>query len=175
MNETSPNSTVEHEDGRDPDNDDGSRLGPLFVGVGMVIVGVVLLRETFGIVGDGFDPQGPRFFPLIVVASWLVLSALYLGMHALKMLRGRSGMPAESFDHLLPVVLLVVILVIYAYVLDGVGYWIATSVFFVASARALGSRNLARDCTVGVVMSVAVYLVFTQGLGVRLPEGIIGL
>jgi putative tricarboxylic transport membrane protein len=151
-----------------------TRLGPIVVGVVMLVAGLVLLWQTFQIPGEGFDPQGPRFFPLLVVVAWLVLSVLYLGQHLLQLARGREGAPSEPFQHGLSALLLVVLLVGYAFVLDPVGYWIATSVFFVLAARLLGSRNLMRDVTVGVLLSLAVYLAFTQALGVRLPEGVLG-
>ncbi len=152
-----------------------ARLGPVVVGAAMVLAGLVLLWQTLQIEGEGFDPQGPRFFPLLVVLFWLLLSVLYLAGHVSALVRDRRGMPEEAYPHRLPVVLLVVLLIAYAYALDPVGYWIATSVFFVLAARCLGSRNLARDTTVGVLLSLGVYLAFTQALGVRLPEGVLGL
>ena len=159
---------------RDDTQRGGTRLGPAVVGSVMLVVGLVLLWQTFQIPGEGFDPQGPRFFPLLVVVLWLVLSVLYLVGHVLALARGQQGAASEPFQHRLSAVLLVVLLVGYAFVLDPVGYWIATSVFFVLAARLLGSRNLMRDVTVGVLLSLAVYLAFTQALGVRLPEGILG-
>ena len=168
-------SEVESPRQQDDTQEGSTRLGPIVVGGVMLVVGLVLLWQTFLIPGEGFDPQGPRFFPLLVVVLWVVLSVLYLGGHLLKLARGRAGAPSEPFQHGLAALLLVVLLVGYAFVLDPVGYWIATSVFFVLAARLLGSRNLARDVTVGVALSLAVYLAFTQALGVRLPEGVLGL
>ena len=158
-----------------PPQEVGSKIGPVVVGAAMVLVGLVLLWQTFKIEGEGFDPQGPRFFPLLVVSFWIALSALYLGHHLVDLTRAKQGMASERYEHTIPVVLLVVLLIGYAYALDPLGYLIASSVFFVLASACLGSRNLARDCTVGVLLSVVVYVAFTQGLGVRLPEGILGL
>jgi putative tricarboxylic transport membrane protein len=153
---------------------DGGRLGPVVVGAVMVLVGLVLFWQTLEIRGEGFDPQGPRFFPFVVVLLWLLVSVLYLVRHLLALARGHHGMPSEAYQHTVSVLLLVVLLVAYTFALDPVGYWIATSVFFVVAARLLGSRHLARDCTVGILLSLGVYLAFTRALGVRLPEGILG-
>lgn len=158
-----------------PPEEPGSKIGPVVVGTVLVVVGLVLLQQTFKIPGEGFDPQGPRFFPLLVASLWMLLSLLYLGRHLLDISRGKQGMASERYEHIVPVVLITVLLVAYAYALDPLGYLIASSVFFVLAAACLGSRNLARDCTVGILLSVVVYVAFTQGLGVRLPEGVLGL
>lgn len=159
----------------DEDHTSTSNVGPFIVGAVMLAAGGVLLSQTFQIPGEGFDPRGPRFFPLCVVLAWLLLSVLYLANHVAKVTRHGRGEAAEKFANMIPVAILVATLVVYALVLDFLGYLIATPLFFVVAARALGSRNLARDITVGVLLSIVVYFTFTQALGVRLPEGIIGL
>lgn len=159
----------------DEDHTSPSTTGPFIVSAVMLVAGVVFLVQTFRIPGEGFDPQGPRFFPLVVVSVWLVLSVFYLVSHIIKTVRDGRGEAAEKFVNMAPTALLVIALIIYAFILDSVGYLISTALFFVVAARLLGSRNLARDITIGVLMSIIVYVVFTQALGVRLPEGIIGL
>lgn len=158
----------------DQDYRSRSRLGPFLVGAAMIVLGVVLLWQVFEIPAEGLAMQGPRFFPLFAVVLWLALALIYLIQHALRLVRAGDGLPAERFDHTRAALLLVVVLVVYAFLLDPLGYWIATSLFFVTSARTLGSRTLMRDVTIGVGLSLAVYLVFTRALGVRLPEGVLG-
>jgi putative tricarboxylic transport membrane protein len=48
-------------------------------------------------------------------------------------------------------------------------------VFFVAVARVLGSRSLIRDAVVGLVLALAVYVLFDRLLGISLPPGIVRL
>lgn len=158
----------------DEDHSSSSPVGPFVVGGVMLVAGLVLLRQTFKIEEVGFDAQGPRFFPLIVVSLWLLLSVVYLAQHLVKVLRSGNGLSAERFDHALGAAALVVLLVVYAYVLDPVGYWISTSLFFIGSARAMGSRQLARDAVIGIGLALFVYLSFTHALGVHLPEGVLG-
>lgn len=157
------------------EHESSSRLGPLLVGVVMVVVGLVLLWQVFQIRAEGFSMQGPRFFPLIAVLLWLALSVTYLVQHGVRFVRDRGGLPAEPFAHTRALLVLVVLLVVYAYVLEPVGYVISTFVLFVASARALGSRKLPRDLVIGAVLSIVVYLAFTRALNVHLPEGVLGL
>jgi putative tricarboxylic transport membrane protein len=161
--------------GLDEDHGSTSTVGPFLVGGVMFAVGLVLLQQTFKINAEGFDPQGPRFFPLIMVSLWLFLSVVYLAQHLAKVLRTGAGLSAERFEHMLGAGALVVLLVVYAYVLDPLGYWISTSLFFVGAARAMGSRNLVRDTVVGIGLALLVYLSFTRALGVHLPEGVLGL
>jgi putative tricarboxylic transport membrane protein len=59
--------------------------------------------------------------------------------------------------------------------LDGLGYVVATALFLPVTAWILGSRSPIRDLVVGVGLAVAVYIGFTEFLGVRLPAGILGL
>ena len=92
-----------------PPQEVGSTIGPIVVGAAMVLIGLVLLWQTFKIEGEGFDPQGPRFFPLLVVSFWIVLSALYLGHHLMDLARAKQGMASERYEHTVPVVLLVVL------------------------------------------------------------------
>lgn len=158
----------------DEDHSSTSKVGPFIVGAVMLAIGVVLLVQTFRIPGEGFDPQGPRFFPLCVVLAWLLLSVIYLATHIGKIIRTGKGEAAEKFARMVPAALLVLALIVYALILDYVGYLIATALFFIVAARLLGSRNWARDVTVGVLLSAVLYFSFTQALGVRLPEGILG-
>ncbi|WP_087874188.1 tripartite tricarboxylate transporter TctB family protein [Arthrobacter globiformis] len=170
--EATPRATDVHE--LDEDHSSTSKTGPFIVGAVMLVIGIILLIQTFRIPGEGFDPQGPRFFPLCIVLAWLLLSVIYLATHIGKIIRTGKGEAAEKFSRMVPAAILVISLVVYALVLDSLGYLIATALFFVAAARVLGSRNWARDITVGVLLSAIVYFSFTQALGVRLPEGILG-
>lgn len=157
------------------DHQSSSRIGPFVVGGAMVIIGLVLLWQVFEIHADGFSMQGPRFFPLIAVVLWLVLSVIYLVQHGMRFARDRGGLPAERFEHTGTLAVLVVLLIGYVYALQPVGYVISTAVLFVACARTLGSRKLWRDIAIGVCLSVVVYVAFTRALNVHLPEGVLGL
>jgi len=35
----------------------------------------------------------------------------------------------------------------------------------------MGSRKIPRDAAIGILLSAAIYLMFTEGLGLRLPAG----
>ncbi|QNN53845.1 tripartite tricarboxylate transporter TctB family protein [Nocardioides mesophilus] len=153
----------------------GSPFIPLVAGAGLFSIGVVLLTQVFAIDADGYSLAGPRFFPLVVLTLLTALSAVYMLQQALAIAR-RSGLrPVEPFRHMPAAAALVALLVVYALVLGTVGYVLATSVFFIGAARAMGSRHLTRDVVIGIGLSLLVYLVFTRALGVFLPEGVLPL
>lgn len=53
------------------------------------------------------------------------------------------------------------------------GFVVASTVLFASVAVAFGSRKTVRDVAIGLVLSVAVFVVFTRGLGLPLPGGIL--
>lgn len=152
-----------------------STAAPLVAGVVLVGFGILLMTQVVAIKGDGFSPGGPRFFPLVVVTLLTVLAAVYL-LQQVWAVAGRAALlPSERFSHMPAVLALLGLLVAYAFVLAFAGYVVATAAFFVGAARTMGSRLLARDLVVGVLLSLLVYLTFTRALGVFLPQGVLPL
>ncbi|MEV4085459.1 tripartite tricarboxylate transporter TctB family protein, partial [Nonomuraea fuscirosea] len=86
---------------------------------------------------------------------------------------GASGEDGET--HWPSVLMLLGALAAYALLLVPAGYWQATTVFFVAVARVLGSRRLVRDVLAGLVLALATYFLFDRLLGITLPPGLIRL
>lgn len=157
-----------------PEETGGRPVGPFLFGGALVLVSGVLLTQVLAIPTDGFSPEGPRFFPLVAITLLLALSLVYVGQQVAAVRRGGS-LPAEAFNHMPAAALLVGLLVVYAFVLGPIGYVPATAAFFVAAARTMGSRQLPRDLVVGVGLSLLIYLTFTRGLGVFLPQGVFPL
>jgi putative tricarboxylic transport membrane protein len=57
--------------------------------------------------------------------------------------------------------------------IERAGFIIASAVLFVWAAIAMGSRKIARDIVIGILLATALYLVFNRGLGLSLPAGIL--
>jgi putative tricarboxylic transport membrane protein len=68
--------------------------------------------------------------------------------------------------------LIMAVLLAYAFLLEPVGYPLATAAVFFALARLLGSRHTVRDVIVGLVFGFGLFIAFTQFLGVSLPAGL---
>ncbi|GAB3821648.1 tripartite tricarboxylate transporter TctB family protein [Kribbella italica] len=158
---------------------EASRLVRIVAAVVLVVLSATFLVGVFDIRSPkGLDPQGPRFFPLLVTAAWLLLSIGYL-IEGLRSPRTAKA-PAESGGGItgrswFEPVALSALLVLYAFLVVPLGYMIATAGLFWAAARVLGSRQLVRDIVVAVVTAVVVYIAFTQFLDISLPEGVLGL
>jgi len=150
---------------------EASRLVRIIAALVLVVLSGTFLVGVFDIRSpDGLDPAGPRFFPLLVTAAWLLLSLAYL-VESLRSPR-TAGAPDHSWFE--PVALSA-LLILYAFLVVPLGYMIATALLFYAAARVLGSRQLVRDIIVAVVLAVVVYIAFTQFLDISLPEGVLGL
>jgi putative tricarboxylic transport membrane protein len=66
-------------------------------------------------------------------------------------------------------------LVAYLILIERAGFIIASAVLFFGSAFGMGSRRIVRDILVAIVMATAIFLIFTRGLSLRLPQGILPL
>lgn len=138
----------------------GQRLwGALLLGAGIaVLVAATAIRSQ-----DGWSAVGPRFLPLIAGLALIVLSIAFL-------LRPGEE-PAHDVELATPAAVLVA-LVAYVLLLEPVGYVVATTVFFPLVARVLGSRSPLRDALIGLGLGLAVFVLFTEFLGVDLPAGL---
>ena len=151
-----------------------SPAAPAVLGVVIVAIGALLIWQAWRIPGS-LAPQGPRFLPAVVAVAWTLLGVAYL-VGAVAALAGRRHQPAgERFDNLLRVVILLVVLVAYAYAIDPVGYLISTAVLFGLCAALLGSRNHVRDAVIAVVLTAATYFLFSRGMNIYLPPGLLPL
>jgi putative tricarboxylic transport membrane protein len=156
-----------------------SFLGPRIFALALLAFGLFVLFGTFQISGrEGFSPSGPRFFPLVVSVGLLVFGMLFLISTTLRrdrFLGEKAAVEGAATDW--PTTgLVAAILVVYAFLLDPLGYIVATALLFPAAAYVLGSRGrrkVLRNLAIGVVLGVVVFFSFTELLGVRLPDGLL--
>jgi putative tricarboxylic transport membrane protein len=143
-------------------------------------VAVGVLTGAFAIDdGTTYQAVGPRVFPLLVGTGMCLVSAIGV-VQAFRSAQIDTAQLDELREeiratHWPSVLLLVAALIGYVLLLTPLGYWQTTAVFFVAAARVLGSRKLIRDAIIGVVLALAVYVLFDRLLGISLPPGIVRL
>jgi len=153
-------------------------LGPRIAGAVLVVAGLsfgyVALRELDG---DGVTVGGPRFAPLVVTGAWTALAIAYL----VGQLRRPSTVddevdpePPRRLAWLSPALLLAALLG-YVALLEPLGFALASTGFFVAASRILGSRSWLRDVPVAVGLAFGAYLAFTRLLDIQLPAGVLPL
>ncbi|WP_210429099.1 tripartite tricarboxylate transporter TctB family protein [Nocardioides eburneiflavus] len=155
-----------------PDRD----LAQLGLAGALVVVGAYTFYDATTLrVGFG-DPVGPRVFPYVIGAITVVLGLLLV----LATLRGDTPQAegGEDVDLRHPadwvtVLKLVGVLLFTVLTITFLGWAVSGALLFVGCAWSLGSRTLVRDVIVGVVLSVASWYFFHEGLGVILPAGIL--
>ncbi|MDX3109724.1 tripartite tricarboxylate transporter TctB family protein [Nonomuraea angiospora] len=172
------------------------------VSLGFLAAAVVVLAQAFAIPqGEGYQAVGPRAFPLLVGVGLAVVSivgvvqafrpgtrepdatppapaaagTVDVGGGVGVGLSADGGGEASEKPHWPSVLLLIGSLAAYALLLVPAGYWQATTAFFVAVARVLGSRRLVRDVLVGLALALATYFLFDRLLGISLPPGLVRL
>ncbi|MFC9688917.1 tripartite tricarboxylate transporter TctB family protein [Kribbella sp. NPDC056951] len=151
---------------------EASRLVRIIAAIVLIVLSATFLVGVFDIRSPkGFDPAGPRFFPLLVTTAWLVFSVGYL----VEGLRSAKTAKTKGDRAWFEPVALSALLVLYALLVVPLGYLIATALLFFAAARVLGSRQLVRDIVVALVLAIVVYVAFTRFLDISLPEGVLGL
>lgn len=153
--------------------------GPLAFAVAVLALGVVVLFGAFGLsAGGGYSPVGPGFFPVVVAGGLLVFGFVFLlsttarpDAYLTKKAAAESGA-----THWPTVGFLLVVLISYAFLLDPLGYVFATALFFPAAAYVLGdrrTRGALRNLLIGLLVGAVIFFVFTEALGVTLPDGLL--
>ena len=152
-----------------------SFAGPRLAGLVLLAASVAILLAVFAIPGrGGYSTSGPRFVPLIVAIGLIALSAAFLARTYVRpdMELAERSAEEDAATHWATPALLLVAMLVYAFLLEPLGYILSTAAFFVIVARLLGSRSLLRDVIIGLVAGVGLFTVFTQYLGVSLPAGL---
>lgn len=128
-----------------------------------VRIGRIVSRLRGGAAGDSNAARvGEWVFPAFVLGG----SALML---LRQVLRRRSTTSREQRERRGPVVNVIVGLVAFVGLLPITGFVVAGTVLFACAASAFGSDRRLRDALFGLALSGTVYVMFTYGLGVRLP------
>lgn len=159
-----------------------SRLAELALAIGVVVLGIVVIWQTTEIRLTPINSRvGPRVIPYIVGAG-LVVTGIWL---AIDIMRGHAAHPeagedSEDVDPTLPtdwgtVGILGASLIVYLLLIERAGFVIASTVLFFGAAFGMGSRRYIRDLAIGFILSIATFVLFTEGLSLRLPEGLLPL
>jgi putative tricarboxylic transport membrane protein len=154
---------------------------------GAVLVGAVILAGVPGIdPGIGYDRVGPRAFPVAVGAGLVLMGARLAFAARLRKDAGkrtgvgeRAGIPRKADATIDEGVVLVIDrralayaaagMLLFAALVSRAGFVAAASVQFWLVARAFGDHRPWRDAAAALVLSIAVHLAFSKGLGLTLP------
>ena len=143
--------------------------GALAVAAAVCALGLFFVAGSFSIAGDAqYAGVGPRVFPVVIGSALLVLGAAF-GASA-----WRHRAPAESEPVRRGALAWIVAGLALAIVtMQPLGFPVAAAVVFAFTARGFGSRRLGRDVVMGLALGAVIYVVFSRGLGVSLPGGVL--
>lgn len=133
----------------------------------LAAVAVVVAIDTYNL-PEGvatYSRIGPRAFPYAIAAG-LALLAVTTALDA-----WRGAFPEREPDDYRPLAWIVGGLVTQLVLISFTGFAFATGAVFAATARAFGYRPLWISYPVGVVLSLAIWLAFAEGLNLVLPAG----
>jgi putative tricarboxylic transport membrane protein len=154
------------------------RIGEMLLALGAVVFGVLIIWQTTLIrLTPAYSKVGPRVIPYIVGAGLVIVGA-WLAYEALTGRAPVGSTDSEDADPTLPtdwrcIALLALALLAYLFLIEPAGFIIASATLFVTAAFAMGSRRLARDVAIGIVMATVLYIGFNRGLGLSLPAGVL--
>ncbi|MEL9997221.1 MAG: tripartite tricarboxylate transporter TctB family protein [Sulfolobales archaeon] len=156
----------------------GFKPGSFFFSIFLLVISVLLLRESFKINTLGIGWGGPRFFPQTLITFLLLLSIILVVVEGGKFfkyltLNRNNRVPSVRWGEVLPVILVLVASLTYVLVIKIVGYFITTfTLSFIVSlmfrARVLDALLIA------TVITLSIWFLFKVLLSVPLPEGMFG-
>ncbi|WP_309570651.1 tripartite tricarboxylate transporter TctB family protein [Deinococcus sp.] len=151
-------------------------LPDLLVALGVVIIGAMLLIGTTQIQFGINAVVGPRVFPLIVGIGTLLLGLILTALT----LRGDRAEPSaeEDADPDAPADLSSPGIILGGFLLGSVllaplGFVVGTALMYFSVAFAFGERRSGLMAFVSLIVALVTYVVFTRGLGLSLPAGLL--
>ena len=148
----------------------GLRLGEAVLAGFVLLLGLFVAVETAMLrTGPGYAAIGPKLFPSLVAAGLLLVGGALL----YEARAGAVAHPAGFALDLPPALVVTAGLVLQMVLMRPAGFVLASTVLFVAVCHAFGSRRLALNAAVGLVLCLATYVGFRWGLGLILPAGVL--
>ncbi|WP_432540991.1 tripartite tricarboxylate transporter TctB family protein [Kineococcus sp. SYSU DK002] len=165
---------------------------------GLVVAVLVLAFAVYLTVGlatmtvpASAEPPGPKFFPTLLAVGCYALAVLltvhYLrhreppsdtdGVEEVEQVEGTGGpgrRRASTFTDWRTVGLVLAGFLAFALLLNPLGWILSAALMFWVIAWAMGSGSPLKDVGIALVLSCAVQVAFSAGLGLHLPAGILG-
>lgn len=154
------------------------RIAEIMVALGVIALGIIVLIETRDIrVSRAMARVGPRVIPTIV-GGGLILIGIWYAIEVLLHPGTAISTESEDVDPTLPpdwgtIAGVGAGLVVYMLTIERLGFIIASALLFIITAFSMGSRSWLRDGAFAILLATGVYVAFSTGLGVRLPEGVL--
>ena len=134
----------------------------------MLALGLFIAFQTAQMtIAPGQAMVGPRLFPLLVATGLVVVGLALLREALFGHIAHEGGFELDWRA----VALVGGGLIVQFLLLESLGWIIATTLLFVATTLAFGSRRLLIDAALGIALSGFAFVSFNYGLGLDLPVG----
>lgn len=154
-------------------SDSRLRSGDLWAGLAVILLGAVTLYGAFDIFSPGTlggDLLGPRAFPLALGVLLLILGAT-LTLRDRFLVRGE----AADFGSLRTLGVAGAAGIGFLLLLTVLGFVVTATLFLVGLFTYLGERRVWLSAVLAIVVSLAIYVGFREGLNVNLPRSPFGI
>lgn len=149
--------------------------GELLVSIALAALGIFVVASTQEIsAGGGYSQVGPRAFPYLIGSGLLILGGI-LSWQAVS--GGWRNVPMDEAHEeadWVAFALLSTAIILHMASIAWAGFVLASTFLFALIARGFGSRRIFRDIVIGLVLSTIAFFIFTRGLGLNLPSGLLG-
>jgi putative tricarboxylic transport membrane protein len=146
----------------------GLRVGEAVLGGVVLGLGLFVGIETATLeVAPSNAAIGPRLFPSLIAAGLVVVGALVLRQAFFGHVAHERGFELDWRA----VALVSAGLLLQMFLVEGLGWVVATTLLFVAATLAFGDRRILLNAAIGVVLTGLTFWVFNYGLGLTLPVG----
>jgi putative tricarboxylic transport membrane protein len=142
----------------------------------LVGASVLLLSAFFGfgiayIDGQsGYAGLSPRFLPTVVTVGLAMCGLLLIfRSETIQTLPSEKSTAVDSEDRFKRLMIIIAGLVAHILLIGSLGFVLAGALLLATTAKAYGSAHLIRNAFLGLAISLSIWLVFTQLLGLNLP------
>lgn len=150
-------------------------IGQFALSLGIGALGLFFLVGSYSIPdAAGYSTVGPAIVPRAVGIALLVCAAFLI----YEVIRGGFRNHDEAAERALITdwVALGWIsagLILYGLLIEWAGFIFASIVLFLCTARGFNSRRWTSNALIALVLSVGIFALFTYGLGLNLPKGLL--
>lgn len=142
-----------------------------------VLLGIFVLYDAATLEESGvYSAVSPKAFEIIIGSFATLVGAFLLW----EVVRGKLGIPegtnpGDTFlkPDLLTMSIVLGAILLHAIFLEKTGYIAAATFTFYSVAFAFGARKFIKDFLIAFAFAVIVYITFSRGLRIYLPEGFI--
>lgn len=145
------------------------RWGEAAFGGGVTALGVLIAVQTITHAGSVRAVVGPALFPFLVAGGLVLIGAALLREALAGHIAHEGGFELDG----LAVVIISAGLIAQMLLLETVGWIPATTLLFMATARAFGSRRPFLDVALGLAVASLSFVAFNYGLDLNLPSGVL--